>query len=65
MVFRKFYRVQGRNGLNGNGNGLGLAICKSIIELHNGEIWNESAIPQGTIFHFTIPGENGMDTLKR
>ncbi len=71
MVFRKFYRVQSRNGLNGNGsgsgngNGLGLAICKSIIELHNGKIWNESAIPQGTIFHFTIPGDNGMDTLQR
>ena len=65
IVFRKFYRVQSGNGLNGNGNGLGLAICKSIIELHNGKIWNESAIPQGTIFHFTIPGENGMDILER
>jgi light-regulated signal transduction histidine kinase (bacteriophytochrome) len=37
------------------GNGIGLANCKKIIQLHKGEIWLESALGQGTTFHFIIP----------
>lgn len=55
QIFSKFYRVENRNGRYIAGSGLGLAICKSIVELHDGKIWIESAVPQGTIFHFTIP----------
>jgi len=36
------------------GNGIGLANCKKIVQMHKGEIWIESKIGIGTTFHFTI-----------
>lgn len=37
------------------GTGWGLMLCKSLVELHQGKIWFESAPTQGTIFSFSIP----------
>ena len=38
-----------------DGNGLGLAICRAIIELHRGRIWAEERHPHGAMIRFTVP----------
>ena len=38
-----------------NGMGIGLSICRTIIEAHGGKIWFERAVDSGTVFHFTLP----------
>jgi len=52
QVFVMFKRLNGRDFA---GNGIGLAICKSIVERHGGRIWFESRPHQGTTFFFSYP----------
>ena len=53
FVFDRFYRA--RNEKTITGTGLGLYICKQIIEAHRGKIWAESAPGQGTTFFIELP----------
>lgn len=55
-LFRKFSRLEAgrKNGIPGTG--LGLFICRSIVEAHGGRIWADSEPGRGSTFHFVLPG---------
>jgi signal transduction histidine kinase len=53
LIFERFYRV--RNEKTITGTGLGLYICRQIIEAHRGKIWAESTSGQGTTFFIELP----------
>jgi two-component system sensor histidine kinase KdpD len=54
LVFEKFYR--GRNQrVQVHGTGMGLAICKAIVEAHGGRLGLTSQLGHGSVFYFTLP----------
>lgn len=53
-IFTLFQRLHSREDYEGNG--IGLAVCKKIIELHGGRIYAESALQKGSTFYVDIPG---------
>ena len=48
-IFKPMFTTKAR------GMGMGLSICKSIIESHNGRIWVSAGVSRGSIFHFDLP----------
>jgi signal transduction histidine kinase len=49
-VFEAFYTTKS------SGTGMGLSICRSIIDAHGGKLWAEANKPRGAVFQFTLPG---------
>jgi len=56
-VFDRFFQVEGHLTRRSGGMGLGLAVAKSMIDLHNGRIWVESEEGKGSTFTFLLPIE--------
>ncbi len=54
-IFDKFYRVLGQQRQTRVGSGLGLAVCKGLVEAHGGTIWMENRAGGGSVFRFTLP----------
>ncbi|MEF8879251.1 MAG: PAS domain S-box protein [Candidatus Thermoplasmatota archaeon] len=54
-VFSKFYQADTGEDRKNEGTGLGLFICKQIVEKHNGEIWVGSEVGEGSTFNIKLP----------
>ncbi len=55
LLFKKFSQVQGNYAKQSGGTGLGLYICKIMVEGMGGKIWLDSTLGVGSTFHFTLP----------
>ncbi|MBX7152266.1 response regulator [bacterium] len=62
IIFDEFRQIDGSHTREDSGTGLGLALCKRLVEMHGGKIWVESAVNQGSKFVFQIPQIRMDDT---
>ncbi|MCB0209500.1 MAG: PAS domain-containing protein [Anaerolineae bacterium] len=54
-VFEPFFQLDNQNPLEERGMGMGLTVVKELVEAHNGRIWVESALGEGSIFFVALP----------
>ena len=54
-IFEAFRQVEPSETRAYRGVGLGLAICKQLVEMHGGRIWADSRLGQGTVMRFRVP----------
>jgi two-component system sensor histidine kinase GlrK len=63
-IFHKFHQVKHGKKVAGQGVGLGLAICKTIVEAHHGQIWVEDNPNGGSVFSFVLQPAASEEILK-
>lgn len=61
QIFGMFRKLHSRSAYSGSG--IGLSICKKIVEQHGGKMWVESDLDTGSIFHFTLMDLKKMENL--
>ena len=54
-IFERFYRVDAARSREAGGTGLGLSIARHLVEAHDGHLWLESTVGEGSSFHFSVP----------
>ncbi len=59
-IFERFQQVDSSDSRKKGGTGLGLTICRKIIEQHGGKIWAESELGVGSTFSFTLPAARDL-----
>ena len=60
-IFEKFFQIDNSTTREFGGPGVGLAICRAIVQAHHGRIWVESQVAKGSTFHVLLP-RNPSDT---
>jgi signal transduction histidine kinase len=56
-IFQMYSQLSSSENSPRRGSGIGLAVCKKIIEAHGGRIWFESGRGQGSSFYFSLPAK--------
>jgi PAS domain S-box-containing protein len=63
-IFDRMYRIEQRLSSGVEGIGLGLYICRRLVEAHGGRIWVESQLGKGSTVYFTLPIDNAAQVVK-
>jgi PAS domain S-box-containing protein len=61
-IFDKFYQIARPNDSKTKGTGLGLAITRALVEMHGGRVWIEAANNGGSVFSFTLPARQPLES---